>query len=74
MVRKPEGKRPLGSPTRTRRENTTTHILNKQHEGMNYIHMVKNRDHWWALVNTVIRIPWASTKFDLFLGKQRTWC
>jgi len=26
-------------------------------EGVDWIHLVQDRDHWWAVVNTVMNLP-----------------
>jgi len=59
LVRKPEGKRPLGRP-RHRWEDTNK--MNLQEVGlgfMDWIMLAEDRDRWWALVNAVmnLRVP-----------------
>jgi hypothetical protein len=58
LVRRPEGKRPLGRTTRTWQDNT----INDRKIGwgvIDWIHLVQNRDQWRALVNTStnFRVP-----------------
>jgi hypothetical protein len=58
LVRKPEGKRPLGRPRR-RWENDIEMDLRKCVEGMNWTERPQDRDMWRALVNAVmnLRVP-----------------
>jgi hypothetical protein len=43
FVGKPEGKRPLGRPRHT-------------WEVVDWFHLPQDRDHWWALQNTVMNL------------------
>jgi hypothetical protein len=55
LVRKPEGKRPLG---RSRgRMIILRWILELGWGGMDWIDLAQDRDQWRAIVNTVIRVP-----------------
>jgi len=59
LVRKPEGKRPLGRP-RSRWENNIKMDLQKvECGGMDWIELAQDRDRWRALVNAVmnLRVP-----------------
>jgi hypothetical protein len=53
LVRKPEGKRPLGRPRRTWEDNIKMHLIEIGCGGMDWINLVQDRDQWWAPVNTV---------------------
>jgi hypothetical protein len=53
LVGEPEGKRPLGCPTR--RWEDIKPILEKQ-DGMTCIHLDKNRDRWRVLQNTITKL------------------
>jgi hypothetical protein len=55
LVGKPETKKPLGRP-RHRCENSIKMGLKQD---MDWIHLPQDRDHWWAVVKTVMnnRIP-----------------
>jgi hypothetical protein len=54
LVRKPEGKRPLGRP-RHRRENN----IKMDFQEVDRIDLVQDRNRWWALVSVVmsVRVP-----------------
>ena len=59
LVRKPEGKRPLGRPRRRWEDNIR---MDLQEVGLGYedwIGMAQDRDRWWALVSAVrnLRVP-----------------
>jgi hypothetical protein len=56
LVRKPEGKRPLGRP-RCRWEDTIK--MNCKEIGykvMDWIHQAQDRDQWWVLVNMLVTL------------------
>jgi hypothetical protein len=53
LVRKPEGKRLLGSP-RHRWEDNIKMDAREVGWGMDWIILAENRDKWWALVNAVM--------------------
>jgi hypothetical protein len=56
LVRKPEGKRPLGRPIRRSVDNIKIDLREIGLDGMDCIHLAQNRDQWWALVNTVMNL------------------
>jgi hypothetical protein len=58
-VGKPEGKIPLGRPRRRRVDNIKMDLIEIGWDGMDLIDLVQDRDHWRALVNTVmnLRVP-----------------
>jgi hypothetical protein len=58
-VGKPEGKRPLGRPGRGWEDNIKMDIRGIGWDGMDCIDLAQDRDHWMALVNTVmnLRVP-----------------
>ena len=58
-VRKPEGKRPLGSPTLRWEDNITMDLQEVGCEGTDWIELAQDRDKWRALVNAVmnVRVP-----------------
>jgi hypothetical protein len=51
LVRKPDEQKPLERP-RYRREN----LEDVRREGLDWIHLVQNRDQWWALMNAVTKL------------------
>jgi len=53
LVGKPDGKRPLGRPRRRWEEVDLREIV---WEDVDRIHLVRNRDKWRALVNTVMNL------------------
>jgi hypothetical protein len=56
LVGKPEGKRPLGRQRRGWVDNIKKHLREIGWDGMDCIHLVQDRDQWWALVNTVMKL------------------
>jgi hypothetical protein len=59
LVRKPEGKRPIGSPRRRWVDNIQMDLRETGWDGMDWIELAQNRDKWRALVNMVmnLRVP-----------------
>jgi hypothetical protein len=59
LVRKPEGKRPLGRTRPRWVENIKTDLIGVGWGGMEWIELPQDRDQWRALVNTVmnVRVP-----------------
>jgi hypothetical protein len=56
---KPERKRPLGRSRRRWGDNIKMNLREVGWDGMDWIHLAKNRDQWRALVNTAmnLRVP-----------------
>ena len=59
LVRKPEGKRPLGTPRRRWEDNIKIHLQEVGCGVMDWIELAEDRDRWRALVNVVMnhRVP-----------------
>jgi hypothetical protein len=59
LVRKPEGRRPLGRPRRRWEDNIKMDLREVGWGGMDWINLAQNRDRWRASVNAVmnLRVP-----------------
>ena len=59
LVRKPEGKRPLGRPRRRWEDNIKMDLQELGCGGMDWIELVQDMERWRALVNAVmnLRVP-----------------
>jgi hypothetical protein len=59
LVGKPEGKRPLGRPSRKWEDNVKMDFKEVGWAGMDCIDLAQDRDRWRALVNAVmiLRVP-----------------
>jgi hypothetical protein len=59
LVRRPEGKRPLGRPTRKWENNIKMDLRDTGIDVANWIQLAHDRVQWWAFVNTVmnLRVP-----------------
>jgi len=59
LVRKPEGKRPLGRPGRGWEDNIKMDLQEVGCGIMDWVELAQNRERWQAFVNTVmnLRIP-----------------
>jgi hypothetical protein len=65
LMRKPEGKRPLGIRRRTWVDNIKIDLREMGWGGMDWIDLAEDRDQWKALVSTVmnIRVAYNFRKF-----------
>jgi hypothetical protein len=59
LVRKPEGKTPLGRPRRRWVDNIKTDLRKIGWDGMNWIDLTKDRDRWRSFAGTImnLRVP-----------------
>ena len=59
LVRKREGKWPLGTPRRRWEDNIKMDLQEVGCGGMDWIDLAQDRDGWWALVTAVtnVRVP-----------------
>jgi hypothetical protein len=56
LVGKPEGKRPPGRPRRRWVDNIKMDLVEIGWDGRDWIELAQDRDHWRALVNTVMNL------------------
>jgi hypothetical protein len=65
LVGNPERKRPLRRPRRRWINNIRMDLREIDLEGMDWIHLAQDRNHWRTLVNTVVnlRIPYEAGSF-----------
>jgi hypothetical protein len=56
LVGKPEGNRPLWRPGRGWKDNIKMDLREIRSEGVNWIHLVQDRDQWRVFVNTVMNL------------------
>jgi hypothetical protein len=59
LVKRPEGKRPLGRPRRRWEDNIKMDLREMEIDGANWIELAQDKDQWRAVVNTVmnLRVP-----------------
>jgi hypothetical protein len=53
---RPEGRRPLGRPTRRWEENIKMDLREIEFGDVDWINLAQDRDRWRALVNTVMKL------------------
>ena len=56
LVRKPEGKRPLGRPRRRREDNIKMDLEEVGRGCRDWMELAQDRDRWRALVSTVMNL------------------
>jgi hypothetical protein len=59
LVRRPEGKRPLGRARRRWEDNIKKDLREIDINGGNWFQLAQDRVQWWAIMNTVVnlRVP-----------------
>jgi hypothetical protein len=68
LVRKPEGRRPLGRLTRRWGDNVKMDFSEIGWGGMDWVRLAEDRGEWRALVDTVVnlRVPYNVGKFSSY--------
>jgi hypothetical protein len=56
LVGRPEGRRPLGRPTRRWEDNIKIDLQEVRWVGMDWIELTQDRDRWRAVVNAVVNL------------------
>ena len=56
LMGKPDGKRPLGRRRRRWEDNIKMDLQEVECGGMDWIELAQDRDRWWALENSVVKI------------------
>jgi len=56
LVGKPEGKKPPGRTKCRLKDNIRKDLRETGREGVGWIHLSQDRDHWWPLVNTILNL------------------
>jgi hypothetical protein len=56
LVRKPEGKRPLRRHRHRWECNIRMDLTEIGWEGVDWMHLAEDRDHWWAVMNMVMNL------------------
>jgi hypothetical protein len=56
LVGKPEGKRPLERPWRRWEDGIKMYLREIGWENVEWIHLARDRDSWWAAVNAVMNL------------------
>jgi hypothetical protein len=56
FVGKPDVKRPLGRPKHGWEDNIRMDLWRKGREGVEWMHLVQDRDQWWAIVNMLMNL------------------
>ena len=71
LVRKPEGKRPLGRPRRRWEDNIKMDLQDVGCSGMDWIELAQDRDRWRALVTAVMNFRFHKMRGISWLATNR---
>jgi hypothetical protein len=56
LVRKPEGRRPLGRPRSRGEDGIKMYVREIRWAGVEWIQLAQHRDRWWAVVNAEMNL------------------
>jgi len=56
LVGKLKGKRSIGRPRRRWEDNVRMYLMEIRWEGVDWMHLSRDRYQWWAVVNTVMNL------------------
>jgi len=56
LVMKSEGKRSFGRPRRRCEDNIRTDLIEIGWEGVDWVHMAHDRDHWRGLITIILNL------------------
>jgi hypothetical protein len=62
LVGKREGKGPLGRPRHRWEDGLKLDLGKIGWEGVEWIHLARDRNRWWAVVNAVVNLPVLATR------------
>jgi hypothetical protein len=71
LIRKYEGKRPLGRPRHWKKDNIKVHLQETVCECLDWIHMTQVRVQWWDLMNMVMKLQ-VQLQMESFLTSWAT--
>jgi hypothetical protein len=56
FIVKPEEKKPLQTPRSRWEDNIRINLREIRWEGVEWMHLAQDREHWWAVMNTVMNL------------------